>query len=779
MNPEKSQAKQLENFPLKVIERLEGHEEDIKREPSRLRKVESTEYQQDFCPEQKNQVQTILQQVIALSQYNTFNLIKPIFDKYFSAAKDGRIISLPKILEKEDIEDSDHKENGIMCVDMALKMKNYLYQMGINAYLICYTATGQINEAGNAYAGIGHISTVIPSISEGKRMFTIVDAGLLVPTPITFEDLYNSEFIYFRNKRCHVQYVPENTRFPYKFVIAEQVKNRKTGVIEKDEQGEHVYQVTDVAYFNPYYEILNPYAVIKDSMRALPGYRLATQDKEGNNKALVALDLKRKQIKLRCMFADGNQRQQKISFDDVSLLETDVQLSDFLKQTVRRLGVSEDYILQNLKIIIRNYDLYIDQFLAPSVRKEFRETLHYQKYLQEISVFLEKNGFSGKERGLLEMFFQKVLPSYARGKILFHEHEYPLRFSTLINLGDKKLRIPLMDKLDKTEKTRFGDGYPTLCISDSYSFAKVIQRFLRTVCEKKEKLFWLKSRDYYNDTDVLENVLTQVWFNANVYDFTNPEQFLERQICMLREQPFEDYADETNLAVLESMKNSRLVIQRVPQSGSNETPFMMNFELHSRDGAGRADLPSIRYAVEIDKTGEKIVYIYAIQKQKKLYNDEASQTLQKKINRQLFKLNKGVLDMESDKFKEYYKKRKEGKLKGDEKYPENISDVSPSAVFSLAAFIVLLKKEGIHKIKAPAFLPLRWQAHERLGKEQQERIQENMTNKFMRTFRRIMYHFSGVLILNYPKDSDGYLQIQLTEDESINNPILNEITRKV
>jgi len=68
---------------------------------------------------------------------------------------------------------------------------------------------------------------------------------------------------------------------------------------------------------------------------------------------------------------------------------------------------------------------------------------------------------------------------------------------------------------------------------------------------------------------------------------------------------------------------------------------MMNIELHSEDETGRADLPSIRYAVETDKNNERTAYIYAIQKQKIEYDDEVSQKLQKKINRQLFKLNKG------------------------------------------------------------------------------------------------------------------------------------------
>ncbi len=303
-------------------------------------------------------------------------------------------------------------------------------------------------------------------------------------------------------------------------------------------------------------------------------------------------------------------------------------------------------------------------------------------------------------------------------------------------------------------------------------------QWIQTVHNQKQSLFWLKSREHYSDEDVLRNALTQVWFNANEYDFANPEQFLDQSIRILRDESFDNCAEQADLGNIESMRKSNLVVQRVPQSGSNESPFMLNVELHLEDGTVRADLPSIRYAVETGEDGEKTVYIYAIQKQKDEYGDEESQKLQKKINRQLFKLNKGVLDAESGEFKEYHKKRKARELEDNEEYPENISDVSLSAVFSLVTFIALLRKEGIKKIKAPAFLPLRWQAHERLGKKEQERIQENMSDKFMRTFRRVVHHLQSVEIVSYPEDGygDGYLEMRLTDNSlGSNNQILNQI----
>lgn len=109
MNPEKPQpnTEQLERQSPNIIERLEGHEEDIQREPLRLREIGNAEFQQEFSPEQREQAQAVLQSVIASSKYNTFNLIQPIFDEYLRVVEEGQIVSLAEILEHQDVASSD------------------------------------------------------------------------------------------------------------------------------------------------------------------------------------------------------------------------------------------------------------------------------------------------------------------------------------------------------------------------------------------------------------------------------------------------------------------------------------------------------------------------------------------------------------------------------------------------------------------------------------------------------------------------------------------------
>jgi len=155
----------------------------------------------------------------------------------------------------------------------------------------------------------------------------------------------------------------------------------------------------------------------------------------------------------------------------------------------------------------------------------------------------------------------------------------------------------------------------------------------------------------------------------------------------------------------------------------------------------------------------------------------------KKLNRKMYKLNKGVSKVESERYREYQRKRRDEELAPDEYYPENISDVSPSALISLTATLSMLKQEGIEEVVVPAYLPLRWQNHVhkdyvlRSDVEESERIQRNVTDKFIRTFRRVAHHIEGVEVDAFPDDAGGFLKMRLDteKDWESNTAILQEV----
>ena len=54
-------------------------------------------------------------------------------------------------------------------------------------------------------------------------------------------------------------------------------------------------------------------------------------------------------------------------------------------------------------------------------------------------------------------------------------------------------------------------------------------------------------------------------------------------------------------------------------------------------------------------------------------------------------------------------------------------------------------------------------------------IQSNLTEKLIRTFRRIVYHFSNINISSYPYELDDYLTLINNGDYNCNNVLLDEI----
>jgi len=95
----------------------------------------------------------------------------------------------------------------------------------------------------------------------------------------------------------------------------------------------------------------------------------------------------------------------------------------------------------------------------------------------------------------------------------------------------------------------------------------------------------------------------------------------------------------------------------------------------------------------------------------------------------------------------------------------------------------------------PSFLPVRFNAKElsrskRMAKFENEpnyeemvdeeinnnmNIQRNISDKFIRTFRRIEHHFDNININNYPFDVDSCLHLTIDEEVCCNNELLEDL----
>lgn len=186
-----------------------------------------------------------------------------------------------------------------------------------------------------------------------------------------------------------------------------------------------------------------------------------------------------------------------------------------------------------------------------------------------------------------------------------------------------------------------------------------------------------------------------------------------------------------------------------------------------------------------DNDRTKKCYIYSIMKPKDSHPlSKEEEHFHKKIKRLMYKINNAVKDSDNIEYMEY--KNSESSY-----YPESILDVTPSFVLALTAFTSLLLKEGINEIKVASYLPLRYFSRELAAetgsadkrKEREERnkiIQENSTNKFIRTFMRLKYHLKNLKVLSYPYETDEYLSIYIDDNNiTIDNSLLREVSEAI
>ena len=183
-------------------------------------------------------------------------------------------------------------------------------------------------------------------------------------------------------------------------------------------------------------------------------------------------------------------------------------------------------------------------------------------------------------------------------------------------------------------------------------------------------------------------------------------------------------------------------------------------------------MPSVYYGI-CTKDNQKICYIYSVLKKntkEQLTEEEAS--FQRKINRKLFSLNSDVKELEEF-------------LSEEE---SNIRDVSMSFVYTINAFLSILQTKGIEQIKVVPYLPIRYHSRDITAKranredliDRNNAIQTNLTNKLIRTFRRVSVQNKQLTIISYPMVNDEYLTLSLDKKQNeLDNMLLEEISNSI
>lgn len=324
------------------------------------------------------------------------------------------------------------------------------------------------------------------------------------------------------------------------------------------------------------------------------------------------------------------------------------------------------------------------------------------------------------------------------------------------------------------ESGNFGDSKPILMVNNKDQLVNLLEQYFNECNKHNNKFSNCKLEEK------IKIYLTLIWSNATYEDFANPAQFIKRRIDFYQNKIL-DFSSKEYSHEIEVLDNSKIQIYNELQDIRQETPYV--FQPTIENGEDSFSLPRISYGISNNEC-----YIYAVQN----HNKSELSSYEKKINRTLYKIKENVLAFETDEYKEY--------LNESGYYPENISDVSPSAILSLSIFLDVLNKYGIEKVKVISLLPIRYNSKELAFTKKYEynlknknlseselrkllleykkeslRIQKNLSEKMIRNFRRIEHHFDNCIITSYPMEFDEYLHMNVREFTIGNNDFLNEV----
>ena len=356
----------------------------------------------------------------------------------------------------------------------------------------------------------------------------------------------------------------------------------------------------------------------------------------------------------------------------------------------------------------------------------------------------------------MKEIFYELIKETCNGKVIIDNEEWNYSFNTIIKRDNKEI-IRLENN----------DNNICLIIKNEDNFFKLLEEYIDL-----ELSINRKTLNIINAKDKIKFLIVNLFANGTTEDFINPENFIRRNIKFLKDNTF-NYLDKgIEVDVNNILKDSKLEIKRVQNSTMMETPYKLTFTLKNNEDTH--ELPSIYYGI-VEENGIKKCYVYGILASKNNENNRFN----KKINRLLYKINDGVIDS-----KEYY----EYKNGESDYYPEdNISDVTMSFVLSLNMFVTLLQSENIKEIKAVPYLPVRYNSRELAAKrnnredlfERNKSIQTNLTNKFIRTFRRLEAQNKNIEVTLYPYELDEFLTVEVNKSKEIANKLLDEASKNI
>lgn len=317
---------------------------------------------------------------------------------------------------------------------------------------------------------------------------------------------------------------------------------------------------------------------------------------------------------------------------------------------------------------------------------------------------------------------------------------------------------------------------PCLKIKDKESLLDAIGEYLQVA-----KYFY-GELDYDGIEDVDKYTIATALSNMSNDDFENPERFFEQRTNFLKDTTLNHFLQNRSIGYSEIL-GVEIEVEIRKEVIFLETPYGVYINLVKYDENGnklKYQLPVVRYGVS-----DGCAYFYAIQKDQDVDDSVEKEyvSFEKKIRRKMYKVNDELP-------KEEYSNED----------IDNIHEISPWALLALTIVLGLLKQNGIDKIQAIPLLINRWNAnviysqetlikireksdkwyneyrdHLILLRNNMDIIQRNISDKFIRNFRRVGYHFPEFMVDDYMVSMGLPLKMDIISGESSSNALLSEM----
>ena len=320
---------------------------------------------------------------------------------------------------------------------------------------------------------------------------------------------------------------------------------------------------------------------------------------------------------------------------------------------------------------------------------------------------------------IINEFYNKILIEAKNGVIDIDGFKFNIEFQTKINDESKYLNENVFETLEIKNKETF-DKLLILYTKKMYEF--IINSNFKNI-----------DYEYYegNKTYIIDFILSSVWNNVTNDNMQNPVEYLQDRINFIDNSLCSLDDNYTLIKNADVLQNSDISFSIEKNNLILETPYSFCPNIvRDKEINEIFPLPKVYFGMSNNKC-----FIYSVKNDK--CNTDNSYT--KKINRILYKVNKNIVDFMPIRYKA-------------KKFALNKK---------LTKLQKTLTKEELDNMKINI-------------QKEQEKIQNNMTDKLLRNFRRLEYH-GFINITSYPKDIDSNMHIKINDNVKEFDNILNTL----